>query len=142
MPASPRCAPPFNAVLAGVLGLAFQASQGDHLVITGTDGGHIHKKRALKSGTNSLPVSMAPKHARLAPVATMTQVEFGSVSELWKMAKTHGVDWALQKLTEGPEKDLQLVAAHPLPKRQRKVPAYCRDASPDLGAATSTTEGS
>ncbi|KAJ1148725.1 hypothetical protein NDU88_001553 [Pleurodeles waltl] len=60
------------------------------------------------------PYNIAPKRARSEPDAPLTEVEFCCLSELWKMAKAHGEDWALQKLTEGPEKDQQTVAAVPL----------------------------
>ncbi|KAJ1122163.1 hypothetical protein NDU88_000667 [Pleurodeles waltl] len=63
---------------------------------------------------------MAPKRARSASDATMSQAEFHSLSNLWRMAKTHGMDWALQELSEGPEKNPQLGPVPPLPKWQRR----------------------
>ncbi|KAJ1092550.1 hypothetical protein NDU88_005660 [Pleurodeles waltl] len=84
---------------------------------------------------------MAPKRARTVSDAHMSQVDFRSLSDLWKMAQTPGVDWALQKLTEGPDKDPQLVAAAPLPKQQRKAPGRYRDSSPGIRATTSMQPG-
>ncbi|KAJ1110913.1 hypothetical protein NDU88_008259 [Pleurodeles waltl] len=79
---------------------------------------------------------MAPRRPRTSSDATMSQEDFRSLSELWKMAKTHGLDWVLQKLTEGPEKDPQPVTD--APPRQRKVPMHYRDSSPGLKTTTST----
>ncbi|KAJ1137257.1 hypothetical protein NDU88_003670 [Pleurodeles waltl] len=67
----------------------------------------------------------------------MSQADFCSLNELWKMAKTHGVDWALQKLEESPEKNPQPGLEPLIPKHQRKAPALYRDTSPTSGPTTS-----
>ncbi|KAJ1203198.1 hypothetical protein NDU88_006991 [Pleurodeles waltl] len=52
------------------------------------------------------------------------------------MAKSRGNDWALRKLSEGPEKEQQPPAL--LPKQLKKVLVYCRDAFPEaLSSETS-----
>ncbi|KAJ1149606.1 hypothetical protein NDU88_002413 [Pleurodeles waltl] len=66
---------------------------------------------SLLDGFHFLPYSKAPKRARSESDAPMTQAEFRSLSKLWKMTKNDGVDGALQKRTEGPEKYQKSVAA-------------------------------
>ncbi|KAJ1188905.1 hypothetical protein NDU88_005661 [Pleurodeles waltl] len=82
--------------------------------------------------------SMAPKHARSASDAPMLQASDCSLSNLWRMVKTHGTDWAVQKLSEGPEKNQQSGQATLLLKQQRKAPARSRDYSSGPGATCST----
>ncbi|KAJ1139546.1 hypothetical protein NDU88_005916 [Pleurodeles waltl] len=72
---------------------------------------------------------MGSKHARLASDAPMSQADFCSHSEPWRITKTHGMDWAFQKLSEGPEKNPQPRPVPPLPKQLRKAPEYYRDSS-------------
>ncbi|KAJ1140554.1 hypothetical protein NDU88_006904 [Pleurodeles waltl] len=82
---------------------------------------------------------MAPKRLQSAPASDspISQADFRSLNELGKIAKTRGVDWALQKLAEGPEKNPQPGPELPLTKRQRWAPARYRDASPTSGPTTS-----
>lgn len=71
---------------------------------------------------------MAPKRARATTGSPAMKEELCCLRELWKVAKTHGIDWALKVLSEDPVKDQQLSVSYP--KRQRKVPARYRDALP------------
>ena len=70
---------------------------------------------------------MAPKKARGRKDAPATADELRSFSELWKVAKAHGIDWALKKVSEGPAPAPE--APRPA-KRARKMPARYRDATP------------
>ena len=57
---------------------------------------------------------MGPKKTRAGKEDSATAEELRSFSELWKAAKTHGIDWALKKVSEGPV---------PLPEASTPVPA-------------------
>ncbi|KAJ1102398.1 hypothetical protein NDU88_007448 [Pleurodeles waltl] len=56
---------------------------------------------------------MDPKRARSASNTIMSKEDLRSLSELWRMAKTHSMDWALQKLSGAPKKNPQSGQDHP-----------------------------
>ncbi|KAJ1089066.1 hypothetical protein NDU88_002219 [Pleurodeles waltl] len=88
--------------------------------------------------------SIDPLRARSvqASDAPMSQAVFCSLSDLRRMAKALDMDWALQKLSDGPDKKPELGPAPLLPKRQRKAPACYRDSSLAPGARSSSNRGS
>ncbi|KAJ1178363.1 hypothetical protein NDU88_003609 [Pleurodeles waltl] len=65
----------------------------------------------------------------------MSQADFCSLSDLWRIAKTHGMDWALQKLSEGPEENPQMGSAPPTKMAEEGLARY-RDASPAPGPSS------
>ena len=66
---------------------------------------------------------MGPKKARTQRNSPASAEELRSFGELWKAARTHGIDWALTKIAEGPTPP----AEAPRDKRTRKAPARFRE---------------
>lgn len=66
---------------------------------------------------------MGPRRARANSGKAVTQEDFHALNELWKAAKRHGMEAALQKLAGEPVQQPDGRA----PKRQRKVPVRYRE---------------
>lgn len=70
---------------------------------------------------------MAPKRAHPKAKKSVTQEDFHTLNEIWKVAQRHGMDAALQKLVGEPALQHEGRAS----KRQRTVPVHFREGQQD-----------